>query len=150
MAVFRRIIRNHHRQMLAFVLFALGMGALVPPGMMIALSADNLFSLTLCPDTHPLARALAESAATPGMSDHDAAMHAAMGHGPPDESDAAPRSGEDCPFSLLTCPALMPGDGGLLIAKQVPTQSAPGALHPFALARRDHLRPPLRAPPVPA
>lgn len=90
MAVFRGITRNHRRQMLVFVLFALGMGALVTPGMMIAPSADNLFSLTLCPDTHPLARALSELTATSGMSDHDAAMHATMGHGPPDEDDPTP------------------------------------------------------------
>jgi hypothetical protein len=68
---------------LSFALAALAMQALLPAGLMVSPSAAHGAAITLCPQTHPLARAAAEKAAADSASTEDAAMaamHAALGH----------------------------------------------------------------------
>jgi hypothetical protein len=80
MGLLRTLTKANGRKLLSFVLAALAMQALVPAGVMLSPAPAHGAQITLCPQTHPLARAAAEKAA-----DHSAAMaamHAAMGHGP--------------------------------------------------------------------
>ena len=71
-------IAARRRALLALVLAALGMNALVPAGTMIAPLSEHGARIILCPQTHPLARAIAAQASAAGDM---AALHAAMGHG---------------------------------------------------------------------
>lgn len=72
--------------MLALVLAALGMIGVLPSGTMLAPAGAHGASVILCPQTHPLARALAARSADAQDGGETAAqiaaLHAAMGHGP--------------------------------------------------------------------
>jgi hypothetical protein len=168
MIALRYLIAARRRALLAFVLAALGMNALVPAGTMIAPTGEQGASIILCPQTHPLARALRASA-DPDM----AALHAAMGHGehmaadmdhaamghtmPPADDDDAP---DPAPSSGTAAPGQACAFAGLALAALLAEQSlAPSILppplpEPLALLARlqlvapAHLRPPLRAPPA--
>lgn len=166
MIALRHLMAPHRRALLAFVLAALGMNALVPAGTMIAPVGKLGASIILCPETHPLARALGASSAAPDM----AALHAAMGHGEhhggidhaamghtmaPADDDA----GDPAPSSGTAAPAQACAFAGLALAALLTERSEapPPPLAPlpelFALLTRlqlvapAHLRPPLRAPP---
>lgn len=161
MRLLRSFTRLHRRALLAFVLAALGMQALVPSGLMVAPGEGHGAAIILCPQTHPLARALGDGAEA---SDADmAALHAAMGHGamdhaamvhaPAPEDDSAPAepigaSGQTCAFAGAALAGLLPDRAeppGPLAAQP---DSAPLPLHPLGLAAPARLRPPLRAPPA--
>lgn len=174
MIAVRRLMDAHRRALLIFVLAAVGMSALVPAGTMIAPAGTQGASIILCPQTHPLARALGAQAA-PDMAalhaamghgghhagmDHPAMDHAAMGHAPAVAGDPAPNPDpapdpastanpqQSCAFASLALAAVLAGRSTAL--------SAPLALLPEPLAFPErlqlvapaHLRPPLRAPPA--
>lgn len=98
----RPLMLTRRRMMLALALLALGMIGVLPAGTMIAPAGAHGAGVILCPQTHPLARALAaRSADAQGGSEaaaQMAALHAAMGHGPAiggqhhhDDQNGAPR-----------------------------------------------------------
>lgn len=167
MGPLRTLTKANGRKLLGFVLAALAMQALVPAGVMLSPAPAHGAQITLCPQTHPLARAAAEKAA-----DHSAAMaamHAAMGHGP--MADAAmdhasmghtpASSGDDTPAVSAGSPAqscpfagagalagLLPEDRPALAAPRAEPLAPPLPLQPLRLAEPPRLRPPLRAPPA--
>jgi len=155
---------------LTLILLVLGMNALVPVGYMIAPSDDQLFIVTPCPSTNPLARAVhlktAEHAKAAGhekSADHVttgghvttdnmlAMSHAEMGHLPSGTDDGQPSSAQpkaDCAFSTLTFDAINPGKlslGAVLLAPLAPDTAS---FADFGVIDKSRLRPPERAPPV--
>ncbi len=82
----RSLMLTHRRMMVALALLALGMIGVLPAGTMLAPAGAQGPGVILCPQTHPLARALAarSAAAQDGgeAAAQIAALHAAMGHGP--------------------------------------------------------------------
>lgn len=86
MSMMRSLLLAHRRAMLALVLAALGVIGVLPAGTMLAPAGAHGSSVILCPQTHPLARALAARSGNAQDGDeaaaHMAALHAAMGHGP--------------------------------------------------------------------
>jgi len=161
MRLLRPFTQAHRRALLAFVLAALGMQALVPAGLMLAPSAGHGAAIILCPQTHPLARALgggaeasdADMAALHAAMGHGSMDHAAMGHAPASEDDSSPssaagNSGQTCAFAGAALAGLLPdrAEPPVLLAAQ--RNTTPPQLHPLGLATPAHLRPPLRAPPA--
>jgi hypothetical protein len=163
----RTLFQAHGRKLLSLVLAALAMQALMPAGLMIAPVAGHGAQITLCPQTHPLARAAAEQAseAQAAMAEMHAAMghampahsmvdHAAMGHGPAAPDDGAPAAAagapaQSCAFAGAgALAALLPDDVALLAARQAQTPAPALPLAPLRLAQPQRLRPPLRAPPA--
>ncbi len=164
MTSLRHLMAARRRALLAFVLAALGMNALVPAGTMIAPVGQNGAAIMLCPETHPLARALGTVAA-PEM----AALHAAMGHGqphhddhaamghapvpaddpapPPDPSGTAAQS-QSCAFAGLALAALPSEQGEPPSTLSTPLPEPLAFLTRLQLVAPAHLRPPLRAPPA--
>ena len=168
-------IAARRRALLAFVLAALGMNALVPAGTMIAPAPEHGARIILCPQTHPLARALAAQAPAAGdmaalhaamghgaaheahdghggHGGHHAAMdHAAMGHAAAAPDDPGPGSAaapaQSCAFAGLALAAI------LAERSEAPSAPLPPLPEQLAFAERwqlvapAHLRPPLRAPP---
>ncbi|WAT18104.1 hypothetical protein OZN62_00575 [Aurantiacibacter sp. MUD11] len=132
--------------MLVLLLAVLGMHALVPAGHMLAPSGAHGITVTLCPTTHPLARALPAQAGEAGAMDH-----AAMGHMPSSPGDdtppAATRGDSSCAFSAIGFAALDADRPAfdVLLRDAVPPESA--TLPQFGIVEADRLRPPLRAPP---
>lgn len=167
MGYWRHLVQAQGRALLGFVLAALAMQALLPAGLMVAPAAAHGVQITLCPQTHPLARAAAEQAA-----DHNAAMaamhaamghaamghapmdHAAMGHAPASPDDETPPSSagspaQSCPFAGAGALAgLLPEDGASLAVPRAEPLAPPLPLQPLRLATPPRLRPPLRAPPA--
>jgi len=156
----RNLFSRQFGTLLSFVLTALAMQALMPAGVMIAPVADHAAQITLCPQTHPLARSVAEkaSAEMADMVAMHAAMghammdHAAMGHGPASPDDqipAAPSAGQSCAFAGAgALAALLPV---FLDARVGSVAETPAAALPMASLRllvSPRLRPPLRGPPV--
>lgn len=161
MRLLRSLTQAHRRALLAFVLAALGMQALVPAGLMLAPSSAHGAAIILCPQTHPLARALGAKAdaSDAGMAALHAAMghavmdHAAMGHAPAPEDDSAPATssgsnGQTCAFAGAALAGLLPDRAEPPVPLATQPDSAPPPLHPLGLAAPSHLRPPLRAPPA--
>lgn len=163
----RSLFQAHHRKLLSLVLTALAMQALMPAGLMIAPAAGHGAQITLCPQTHPLARAAAEKAfdaeaemaamhAAMGhaMPDHGALDHAAMGHGPVSSDDAAPASAagspaQSCAFAGAGALAgLLPDDAAFIAARQAEKPAPALPMQSLRLAEPQRLRPPLRAPPL--
>ena len=161
MKLLRTLCSAHYRALLAFVLAALGMQALIPAGLMLAPSAGHGAQIILCPQTHPLARALASR---PDVDARTAAIHAAMGHGPmdhaamghapaaPDEPAPAPSAApasSACAFAGAgALAALLPERSDAPAALLEPPALPPATLQPLRLATTPRLRPPLRAPPA--
>lgn len=148
----RHSLLSRTRALLTLVLMALGVNALVPAGYMVAPTASQGIAVTLCPETHPLARAVAvaEGYAQPDdAASH--AHHAAMGHDTAPAHDGEPATaatGTDCAFSALAFAGDIPAQPETSAA---PLERAEAALIPlkaFAVAPSRHLRPPLRGPPV--
>lgn len=162
MGQLRTLIKARGRRMLSFMLAALAMQALVPAGVMLSPAPAHGAQVTLCPQTHPLARAAAEKAsdAQAAMAEMHAAMghamidHAAMGHGPASADDDAPASaaasaGQSCAFAGAGGFAgLLPDHNALADALRAEPPVPPLPLQPLRLAAPPRLRPPLRGPPV--
>lgn len=155
----RRLLLVNYRALLTFVLAALAMQALVPAGLMIAPAQGHGVQITLCPQTHPLARAAGAKA-----SAEMAAMHAAMGHGPVDHaamghmpaSPDEPASGSSTASTVQSCAfagagalaGLLPEHGADLTPPAAERALLPVPLRTLRLPERPRLRPPLRAPPA--
>lgn len=176
MKLLRYLSLAHSRALLAFVVAALAMQAIVPAGLMVVPTGAHGARIVLCPQTHPLARALnAQSGAHAHAHAHAelTALHAAMGHGdmghaamddaamdhaamghsgaphdPAPAPSAAPAS-QSCAFAGAGALAAMPPE-----RSEVPSALAaapdlrPAVLVDFRLAHPPRLRPPLRAPPA--
>jgi uncharacterized protein involved in copper resistance len=167
MKLLRYLSLAHARALLAFVLAALAMQAIVPAGLMVVPATGHGAQIILCPQTHPLARALtarSDADADAGMD----ALHAAMGHGdmghasmdhaatgqsdaaddPAPASSAAPAS-QSCAFSGAgALAAMLPGHSESVSALALAPDLPPAMLVELRLAHPPRLRPPLRAPPV--
>ncbi|MEQ8410143.1 MAG: hypothetical protein RIC51_11620 [Erythrobacter sp.] len=118
---------------------------LVPRGYMVSPSPTDVFEITACPETNPLARIVADS-----QSQEHRQAHAAMGHhmDPADDDPSTGTSGSDCAFA---------GFGAQGLAQDDQPWGEPARLHeapqrPLHTASAERrllrLRPPLRAPPV--
>lgn len=156
----RNLISLKGPRALVLLLAVLGMHALVPVGHMVAASPGHGLAVTMCPVTHPLARAAIEAEARAPAMDH-AAMghgdgatggidHAAMGHVPDGPDDATPvtaQGDQDCAFSALGSSAIDPGKLSLDPLIRDGTQADIAPLPELAVVEADRLRPPLRAPP---
>lgn len=160
MTQLRSLFSQQFVTLLSFVLTALAMQALMPAGVMIAPAAGQAAQITLCPQTHPLARTatqrasaeMAEMAAMHAAMGHAVMDHAAMGHGPasPDgQTPAAASAGQSCAFAGAgALAALLPV---FLDARVGPVAEPPASalpLAPLRLTEPPRLRPPLRGPPV--
>ena len=164
---FSHLLAARRRALLAFVLAALGIHALLPAGTMIAPTGQWGASVILCPQTHPLARALGTTSAAPDM----AALHAAMGHGEhhgsmdhaamghtmaaadDNATDSAPSSGaaapgQACAFAGLALAALLTEQSLAPFTLPPPPPEPLALLMRLQLVAPAHLRPPLRAPPA--
>jgi len=155
----RHVLLVNYRALLTLVLAALAMQAFVPAGLMIVPAQGFGAQITLCPQTHPLARTAGVKA-----SAEIAAMHAAMGHGPVDHaamghtpaSPDEPASGSSTASSAQSCAfagagalsGLMPEHGTDSARQTVEHALLPVPLQTLRLPDRLRLRPPLRAPPV--
>lgn len=159
MKLLRSLSLAQSRVLMAFALAALAMQALVPAGLMVAPAAGHGAQIVLCPQTHPLARALAadaadELAAMHAAMGHGGMDHAAMGHGPAGPDDADPASsaasqGQSCAFAGAGALAgLLPDREDLSAARPREAARSLLALQPFGLIAPARLRPPLRAPPT--
>ena len=153
-------------RIIAILLLAFGLNALTPSGYMISAGAGGLPVISVCPETHPLARALTasreERAMHGGMAkDHAAMGHAAMDHPPMDHATMGHHSGDDgtapatatasdghCALAGAAKLALSPTDENLL-AEEAAYAVLLGlaAIRPLVLRAPPHLRPPLRGPP---
>lgn len=159
MKLLRCLSLVHSRALMVLALSALAMQALVPAGLMVAPAAGHGAQITLCPQTHPLARAAAANAADELAAKH-AAMghrsmdHAAMGHGPTSPHDPAPASsaassGQTCAFAGAgALSGLLPDRVDSLAARTIEPSRSSLALQPLGLIETARLRPPLRAPPA--
>ncbi|MFN3990106.1 MAG: hypothetical protein ACK4IS_07590 [Erythrobacter sp.] len=175
MTALRRLIAAHRRALLALVLAAVGMNALVPAGTMIAPAAHHGATIILCPETHPLMRALA---ARPAPADEMAALHAAMGHGEahaghhghsahaahhaamghaaaaaddpaPDPQPASTASPpQSCAFAGLALAAILAERSAALLPPLAPLPKPIAFAERWQLVAPAYLRPPLRAPPA--
>lgn len=146
----RKLITLKGPKSLVLLLAALAIHALVPTGHMLAATPGHGLAVTMCPVTHPLARAQAEAGSDHAASAMHGVDHAAMGHAPADPDDGVPvtaQGKQDCAFSALgsaalgvDAPAVEPpvSDGA---AREIPP------LPDLAVRQADRLRPPLRAPP---
>lgn len=172
MGLLRTLTKANGRKLLSFVLAALAMQALVPAGVMLSPAPAHGAQITLCPQTHPLARAAADKAADENAAmaamhaamghgpmgdagmDHASMGHAAMGHAPASPEDDAPAASagspaQSCPFAGAGALAgLLPEDRPALAARRAEPLAPPLPLQPLRLAEPPRLRPPLRAPPA--
>ena len=155
------------RTLLAFVVAALAVQATVPAGLMIVPATEHGAQFILCPQSHPLARALSAQSddqadtemaafhAVMGHGDmgHAVMDHAAMGHsGAPDDPDPAPSAApvsQSCAFAGGgALAALLADRTEALSARLVAPDLPPAVVVNLRLAHPPHLRPPLRGPPV--
>lgn len=169
MKLLRYLSLAHSRALLAFVVAALAMQAIVPAGLMVVPTGAHGARIILCPQTHPLARALnAQSGAHAHAHAELAALHAAMGHGdmghaamdhaamghsgalhdPAPAPSAAPAS-QSCAFAGAgALAAMLPERSEAPSALAAAPDLRPAVLVDFRLAHPPRLRPPLRAPPA--
>ena len=139
--------------MLSILLLAFGVNVLAPSGYMITAGTGGLPTISVCPETHPLARAVAASrerheARTSMAMDHAAMDHAAMGHA--DDEGTAPVAADDehCALAGAAKLAFHSADESLLAEERVyAVLLGLAAIRPLALPALPHLRPPLRGPP---
>ena len=168
MPALQHIRRSPPWRMVSILLLAFGLNALAPAGYMISATDGGLPTISVCPETHPLARAVAASreghAAHDGMAmdhgdmdhasidhasmDHASMDHAAMGHG--DDGNTSPSAADNghCALAGVAKIALHSIDENLL-AGEVALAVLLGlkAIRPIALPAQPYLRPPLRGPP---
>jgi uncharacterized protein involved in copper resistance len=154
--------------MVSILLLAFGLNALAPAGYMISATDGGLPTISVCPETHPLARAVVaaeerhqnhdDMAMDHSGMDHAAMDHAAMGHavvehaamGHADEEGTAPATASDghCALASAAKLALHSTDEALLAAEMAyAVLLGLKAIRPLALRALPHLRPPLRGPP---
>ncbi|GMM91985.1 hypothetical protein [Qipengyuania sp. MTN3-11] len=144
--------------MLVLLLLALGINALAPAGHMIAPGEHGLPTVSVCPETHPLVRAIAASREQHAMKGHSRADHAGMDHmtdaharmGHADEGDerSSATPDEDCALAGVAQLAIQTiGDD--LLAEEMAYAVLIGLAsnRPLALRPPTYLRPPLRGPP---
>ena len=153
MSALHHIRRFPPWRMISVLLLAFALNALAPAGYMIAAGEHGLPTVSVCPETHPLARAVAASRegqqSDDGMAmDHASMDHAAMGHG--DEGDTTPTAsnGGHCTLAGAAKLAVHSPDETVLageIAYVVMLGLRP--IRALSLPARPHLRPPLRGPP---
>jgi len=146
-----RIAINGHK-VLVLLLAVLGMHALVPAGHMVLPDGEHGLAITLCPTTHPLARASASLEGDHGTVDHASMGHASMAMGDDAQKDTpapnASRGDTNCAFAAMGL-ATLDTTGPLFDApmrERAPATDAP--LPDLAVLRDERLRPPLRAPPL--
>lgn len=131
------------KAILAALLIVLGANALIPMGYMLAPSEDGAVTVSLCPDTNPIARL-----APTGSVDH-----AAMGHAdlhPDGDGHSSGKSTTDCAYSGLAKAATVADDPfilGIALAFALLIGLAP--TRQLKLRSTPRLRPPLRGPPLP-
>lgn len=173
MNALRYLLAQQRLALLAFVLAALGMNALVPAGTMIMPTGGYGAAIILCPETHPLARALGTAKAPDKAALHDAmghgdphardlaAMdhhgmdHAAMGHAAEPQGDPAQlpdpmgqsAPAQSCAFAGLGLAALPIADNVVIPEFSVPLPEPLAHFARLQLVAPAYLRPPLRAPP---
>lgn len=149
MKLLRSLVRARPRVLLTLVWAALAMQALVPAGLMVVPAAGHGAQIILCPQTHPLARAIAAKA-TAEM----ARMHAAMGHMPsssdePASNPSTASSGQSCAFAGAGALAgFLPEHGADFTPQTTRHALAFMPMQPLRLPEPPRLRPPLRAPPA--
>jgi len=151
--------------MIAILLLAFGVNVLAPAGYMIAPGHGGLPTIAVCPETHPLARALAASSPQPQQGaamdhvamghmamdhatmDHATMDHSAMGH---DSDDSAPVTANDGHCALASAAKLaLHWVGEAVLAEEVAYAVLLGLkpIRPLVLPSQPFLRPPLRGPP---
>lgn len=137
------------RLLLTLAMMALGMNAFIPAGYMVAPSSSHLFAVTMCPQTNPLARAVAHTEGSAQTGDM-ASVHAAMGHhvsSPDDETPAAGRADVDCAFSALAAAGDIPEQPQFIFSLIEASLASAIPLPALLITRESKLRPPLRGPP---
>lgn len=158
MPALMHIRRSPPWRMISILLLAFGLNVIAPSGYMIAAANDGLPTVSVCPETHPLARAVAASrerreredgmAMDHASMDHASMDHAAMGHG--DEGDTSSPNANDghCALAGAAKLAVHSVDENLL-AEEMAYAILLGlkAIRPLALPAQQYLRPPLRGPP---
>ena len=161
MPALQQIRRSPPWRIITILLLAFGLNALAPSGYMISATQGGFPAVTVCPETHPLARAIAAAREEQGVHGVHGAMamdHAAMGHAAMAHDDMA---GADDKGTAPTVPAdghcAMAGAAKLavhsvdeaLLAAEMAYAVLLGlrAIQPLALRAPPHLRPPLRGPP---
>ncbi|MBH1945424.1 hypothetical protein I5L01_14445 [Erythrobacter sp. YJ-T3-07] len=144
--------------MISILLLAFVLNALAPSGYMIARTQGGLPAVVVCPETHPLARAVEASRERNGMHDGMAMDHAAMGHtvvdhaamGHASDDGTAPTATDKGHCALAGVAKLaLHSPGEALLAAEMAYAVLLGlkAIRPLALRAPPHLRPPLRGPP---
>ncbi len=145
--------------MLSILLLAFGLNALAPSGYMIAATDGGWPAVVVCPETHPLARAVAASreereSHDMGAMDHasmgHAVMdHAAMGHGGDDGTAPVTANDGHCALASAVKLALHSADEALLAeAMAYAVQLGFRPIRPLIFHAPAYLRPPLRGPPL--
>ena len=158
MPVLQLIRRSPPWRMVSILLLAFGLNALAPAGYMISATHGGLPTISVCPETHPLARAVAAAGEQrephDGMEMDHAAMghaaldHAAMGHAGDEGTGAFSTSDGHCALASAAKLALHSIDESLLAAEMAyAVLLGLKAIGPLALRAPPHLRPPLRGPP---
>ena len=144
--------------MIGILLLAFALNALAPAGYMIAAGEHGLPTVSVCPETHPLARAVTASreardrsdgmAMDHGSMDHASMDHAAMGHGDEDDSAPTASNGGHCTLAGAAKLALH-SPGETILADEIAYAVMLGLrpIRALSLPARPHLRPPLRGPP---
>lgn len=173
MRLLHHLSQARRRALMAFVLAVVGMQALIPAGIMLAPAPaeghaqGQLAQIILCPQTHPLGRAMA-AAGDADMARLHAAMghapvepaahhagmdHAAMGHAPAPADDSAPATqsaspAQSCAFSGLALAGLLPERADPPAPPSPALAPAQVPLGALLVPAPDYLRPPLRGPPA--
>ena len=80
MPVLGQIRRSTPWRLVSILLLAFGLNALAPAGYMISATEGGLPTISVCPDTHPLARAVSAARERRETQDEMAMEHAATGH----------------------------------------------------------------------
>lgn len=168
MQALNQVRRSPPWRMVSILLLAFGLNALAPSGYMISATDGGMPTISVCPETHPLARAVAaaeerrashyDMTMDHAAMDHAAMDHAAMGHvvldhaamGHADDEGTTPVTASDghCALASAAKLALHSIDESLLAAEMAyAVLLGLKAIRPLALRAPLHLRPPLRGPP---
>tara|TARA_B100000749_G_scaffold194355_1_gene150860 strand:- start:624 stop:1067 length:444 start_codon:yes stop_codon:yes gene_type:complete len=144
--------------MISILLLAFGLNVLAPSGYMIGAADGGFPTISVCPETHPLARAVAASrerhemhgdmAMDHAAMDHASMDHAAMGHGDDGDTSPSASSTRHCELAGVAKIALHCVDADLLAGEMAyAVLLGLKAIAPIALPAQPYLRPPLRGPP---
>lgn len=145
MAVIQNLIGCTRPALFALLAAALWLNSLAPMGYMIAPSENGWLTVTVCPETHPLAAAT--NSANLVLAHHTAIDHAAMGH-VADDDDQSPRGqSKECAFAGLTDGKAAVSTALLLLALAFALLLGLAPRAPVRLTSRLRDRPPSRGPP---